>query len=259
MKKCLLLVFIIILSASLHAGVADLFIKKMSVTPQSPTVLDSTRLFFVIQNQGTARCEATQARIQIKRKNGIVIMERMVNVFALDPDKTFTGSLVLDKVTTPGSYSFELQVNVGNVPGESNYNNNLGGVPVTVHGIPDLIVCYRPYYTRITVRTRMYALVKNIGSKRSEPCKLRFGLTSKGRKLFDIPALDPGKYFRVSRRERWRTKGTRRLVLKVDPDNKVKELNESNNSGETQVRVYILKPKYHATGYTCSDGSKIID
>ena len=237
---------------------SDLFIKKMSVAPRSPTILDSTRLSFVIQNQGTERCEASKVRIEIKKKDGTVILERMVNVFALDPNKTFSCRLVLGRVTEPGSYSYEILANYSNIARESNYGNNLGGVPVTVHGVPDLIVCYRPYRTRITVKKKMAALVKNIGSKRSEPCKLSYGISGRGTRLFDVPALDPGMVFRVSRTERWYKGGTRRLVLWVDSHNKVFELKENNNRAETRVAVYVVgPPKYVSPTYTCTDGSEI--
>jgi len=191
-----------ILSGVLCAQTADLFIKKMTVTPRSPTILDSTRLYLVIQNQGTERCDANQAKIEIKKKNGTIIRERVVNVFALDPNKTFSARLVLGKITKPGSYSYEVRANVGNTADESNFNNNLGGVPVTVHGVPDLIVCGREYDIRTRVKKKMIAMVKNIGSKRSEPCKLSYGISNRGTSLFDIPALDRGKVFSVARHER---------------------------------------------------------
>ena len=123
--------------------------------------------------------------------------------------------------------------------------------------MPDLIVCYRYYNVRTTVKKKLYALVKNIGSRSSEACKLSFGISSKGIRLFKIPALDPGEVFRVYRIVRWYTKGVRRVVLKVDPDNKVVELNEKNNKAETKVRVTLLADKYKFLGYKCSDGSNI--
>ena len=72
------------------APTADLIFTKLSVSPKSPTVLDTITLYFVIQNTGTERMEATQAKVEIKRNNGIKIREKIVNIFALDPNKTFS-------------------------------------------------------------------------------------------------------------------------------------------------------------------------
>ena len=213
---------------------ADLYIKKITVSSKSATILDPPKVFFVIGNQGTERCEASRARLRVKKNDGTVIQERIVKVFALNPGKTFIARLVMAKISKPGSYSFEVVANYNWHADEINYYNNLGGTGKTIKGIPDLIVCIEA--TPIAYLNNFfwsYVTVKNIGNGHSQPCILQLYVKDKGTQTYTIPILAPNTKHEVSRKNKWwrlRHLNRKKTILaQIDKKGKVKELNEKNN------------------------------
>ena len=134
------------------------------------------------------------------------------------------------KLKTMGlTYYFIFEVNPDHNIEESNYNNNSTKKSIIRENLPDLVTWIVTPKHSVWIESAVVARVKNIGKKRSAPTRLKFYIETKGTKYYDIPALDPGQYVDITRKEWFHSAKDVWAELWVDPDNLVREDHENNH------------------------------
>ena len=231
----------------------DLEIKIIPI-PGSVDIYQKALVEFRVKNIGAGSSKATKLKAFIGTTN-----TNTWDVGPLDPGRF----MYKTKEITPGGVGYIMWsavVDKDNLIGDNNRQNNFAKYKMPVKG-PDLIVCLsngkRP---AVGSRVDIHADVKNIGVVKSKSCELRLYVKQKGVTKHTIPALDPGKSFRVTRKHGWALAGTKKITAFIDWNFKLPESNEKNNKIETS---YFVRLPHHdkyavSTGrFFCSDGTKI--
>ena len=142
------------------------------------------------------------------------------------------------KLKTMGlTYYFVFEVNPDHSVEESNYNNNISKKTIIRENLPDLITWVVTPQDTVWIRAETVVRVQNIGKKRSAPTRLKFYIETKGTKYYDVPALDPGQYADIIRREWFHSAKDVWAELWVDPDNLVREDHENNNHYKIKLDI----------------------
>ncbi len=226
---------------------------KMTIIPVTGPTTETnkkTLMEFKVDNIGEGASKATKMKIFMGQNN-----TDTWDVKALKPGRFMykTKEVTPDY---PGYYMWSAIVDENNNIGDKNRDNNYAKYKMIIKG-SDLVVCFLNS-VRATLATKetIRAYVKNVGSVKSLPCKLRFYMEKKGGETFDIPALSVGEVFKVDRREKWFTLGNKTIRLTIDYNNDVPEENEKNNFVESSIKVITaFGTKYALSNYICSNGN----
>jgi len=224
---------------------------KITITcsPESPAYMQNTNVRFKVENIGSGNSKATNIRVFMGQAN-----TDTWPVPILKPGRSYS----MDKKLNPpgvGYIAWSADVDHNNAMGDTNRANNYAKKKMIVKG-PDLVVCFlRSTRPSLAKKGTIRAYVRNSGPVKSTPCKLNFYLKNKGTSTFDIPGLNPGEVFKVSRTEKWFTLGNKKVSITIDPGNTVAEENEKNNHVEDSVKVIgPFATKYTIANLICSNG-----
>jgi subtilase family serine protease len=109
---------------------------------------------------------------------------------------------------------------------------------------PDLVISSFFAENRFVLQTAKFSItVTNAGVVRSDhPATLKavFVKSRAGTKTFEIPQLKPGQSYTVKTSHKYRSKGTKKINLLIDPENAIDESNEGNNV--SMQKFHIVYP-----------------
>jgi len=136
------------------------------------------------------------------------------------------------------NYRFTLEVDkYGQVDeGDETNNSKILNFTVQPRRQPDLVISdiHSPDPTRyVGQKITVHATVKNIGTLRSTPCRMKMLCYRDKLRDTQVQALDPGQEVRKSFFFRWATQGSKKCEVWIDVDRVVIESDEGNN-----YRVY---------------------
>jgi len=106
---------------------------------------------------------------------------------------------------------------------------------------PDLVISSTSADNRYVLQTAKFSFtISNTGAvSTGYPFKLKaeFVDSRAGTKMFDVPELRPGESHTVTTSHKYRAKGKKTINLLVDPESKIVEVNEKNNSKLMEFRI----------------------
>ncbi len=223
---------------------------KMTIIPVTGPTTETnkkTLMEFKVDNIGEGASKATKMKIFMGQNN-----TDTWDVKALKPGRFMykTKEVTPDY---PGYYMWSAIVDENNNIGDKNRDNNYAKYKMLVKG-PDLVVAFDgEIRSVITTTATVKGYVKNIGHAKSKPCKLNIYMEKKGDSQHNIPALNPGQVYEVSRGEKYYIAQHITVKMTIDSEGKVKEENEKNNYVKESIKIVVSGP-YWAPNYFCSNG-----
>ncbi len=141
-----------------------------------------------------------------------------------------------------GMYKAVVQVDSQhNYPGSTSEIEEQSSVKqINVNPLPDLLL-----YTnkvpddRGNIKKKHFHIhVKNIGQATSPETTVTFFLSGTGHHHYQVPSLEPGQVWEHDYTHRRWTSGKKEYWAAVDPDNRIEEIDETNNRMEDQFYMY---------------------
>lgn len=218
------------LTAYFERLVPDLTVTSVWINPSSPKEGGNCTLFAKVKNIGNGNSSSTIVKWYI---DGNLFASK--DVSALSPGQEVT---VEKPYTFTNCGSYELMACIESVSGEENTSNNCKTTNITVQcTYPDLIITREPWMSPSRPATNetftVYAEVKNIGDKESNPTTVRWSLNGKEIATANLHALSPEENKQVSATATLSESRKGRLKVSVDP--LANESNKNNNSRESSV------------------------
>ncbi len=230
------------------APTPDLKITIIPVTGPTAEVNKETLMQFKVDNIGNGTSQETTLKVYMGQKNTDTWV-----IKSIEPGRFRYKTKNFTPTTAGGYIAWAAKVDEENKIGDSKRDNNYAKYKMIVNG-PDLVVAFDGNIRSIiTTTARVKGYIKNIGHTKSEPCKLKIYMEKKGNSQHNIPALNPGQVFEVSRGEKYYIAQHITVKMTIDSEGKVNEENEGNNYIKDSINIVLSGP-YWATNYVCSTG-----
>ncbi len=239
---------------------ADLQVGVIKVSPQNPGEGQMVTFEGNVMNYGVGVAKNPVAILTVAGPAGVNIP-----LFRKEFNVTLTknqGVTLVKKFKVPkhGNYTCTLNLDPADMIAETNNNNNKKDLTFGVRARPDLIVCIsnakRP---PVGGKRTIDAVIKNIGSipsLHSDQIKLTFYVEGKGTKTYNTSYLQQGDSYKVTRKIKWSTSGTKTITAKITYAGE--EICKTNNkvSGSYFVRLphhdkYAAGPKVKCSDNKC--------
>ncbi len=217
-------------------------IKEMNVTPAEPQINRLVTVSARLVNLGTNAPEPFENRVIITgpRSFHTECSKRVDHLNRTDPAPTLSCSFI---PPFRGTYQARfIPDSSGKYPGSTESLPSRQTTKIIhVRPLPDLLASVNKVSDGIqgVDRKHFHLRVKNIGSDRSPATTLLFRLTDMDDKNYTVPALEPGQIWEHEyTRKLWHSTGIKHYSLLVDPDNRITEINENNNTVRDSLHIY---------------------
>ncbi|GEM_PF-2514802 len=227
----------------------ELVIQEIIYRPDRLNERDNVvSLYTRVANTGRTGSSNFKIKMILRGPSNFVTKQWIIPVDGLRPHTSTSVSKGerLDKI---GLYRFTVTVDEEDEVDEVNEGNNEKYKIFALMPMCDLQVYLpgkKPFF--ITQKRKFTAEIKNVGHGTCPPTFLHFYVKEKGTRTYNIPRLEPGKKYTVTRSERWYTAGTRSISVRVDPDGKIEEIREDNNYKKISVKVRVPAVYFDSSG-----------
>ena len=224
----------------------DIVVSIINHSPGEARAGDEISIYIFVENIGQARSEAFGTEIKV----GGIYPAPVIQVPGLNPNQRYQHT---EKVTFDVNYVHstnlivKITADVGNNIVESNEGNNVKQTSILIKPTlkPDLTVTkinYSPGAPKQHEQAKVWYFVKNLGPGKSPKfkCKLRTTTSLNNYQIWNdkiIPALLPGKEWRMDGFFISNMAGTYTIKAVVDCGNQVVEVNEQNNELTRQIVI----------------------
>ncbi len=237
----------------------DLVVANCGINPQHPAQGDKVRFQAALRNNGpAASVKAFDCLVKVFGPQGFMPVEKTFRIRPLPAGDT--ENVFLDYTCTHwGAVRVEVKLDEKNEINESDESNNQKNFHHSVNPLPDLVVCLgTPVGVDIGTTKKVWVSVVNRGPADAPPSRLRWYVEQNDVKWINVPRLAQGEEKVFYRDVRFSTKGNKEMTAVIDPENKVRELNENNNRVEG-LAISSLLSEFAPAGVTtkkCSDGGQ---
>jgi subtilase family serine protease len=205
---------------------------------------DTIHVTVEVRNIGQAAAGPFRVQLEIRWVDGQKIKyERYLRDVKLLPPQERKIVIFKKKRVVDGEYMFTARADYKNKVDEFiETNNEKIGPNMPVRPIlrdADLVVTLTSpdASRRIGRKVLLRGTVKNVGEKRTNPCKLTLKCDGKKTKTANVPTLSARDTYKFEFKHRWSTRGKRKCEVWVDSNGKVKELSEKNNRAQLWIRI----------------------
>jgi len=220
----------------------DLVVSKINYSPAKPLVNDEITLWIFVKNIGRGQAGASGVRVRIGGETNPPV----IPVPPLAHGKEFRYT-VKKTFSRPINIIVTATADANNTVAESNEGNNIKQKTIKIEPAPkpDLTITkinFSNASPKEHEQIRVWIYVKNIGPGKSPAykCKVSTSDSMNSPPIWDdklVPALDPGREWRLYSYFVSNAAGTFTIRAVVDRFNRVDETNENNNYMEKVIVV----------------------
>ncbi len=237
-------------SVSFRLNFVRFAINNRIVTPEAPSIGEEVMVTALIGNGGADAKNAFVGRITIEGPS-----YRLVKTEEIEPVEAWGGLRSLStyfRPPLPGRYhvTFDLDVTHQYPHSTDAIHPEDKVLTFDVSPLPDLLLWINKVSNGVLNEEKTFSIVvKNVGTARSEETSVLFRLTGEQERSFPVRALNPGERVTFSVTKSWEQRsGVKTYWAKVDPYNRIKESNETNNEIGDVLRIYTDRASLPAQG-----------
>ena len=220
----------------------DLIVSRINYSPGSPLENQEITVWIFVKNSGSVPAEASGLKVAVGGES--LTTASVIPVPALPPDREWRYER---KVTfsRASNYVVKALADAQDELIESNENNNRREKVISVKkgAKPDLKVSkinFSPAKPWQNEEITFWVFVKNIGPGRAAPSTLRVqvgGESAVNAPVAQVPALDPGREWRYTRKTTLARAGNYIVTATADAKNDLAEVRENNNVNKKSFMV----------------------